>query len=114
MTKIVGVAFALVLAIFLFTPSPATACQSCGVQVWDPDCNHNGCTYCAACDICCGGKPWAGGNCALWCGGGALASAGPVVTEQEISTSADAPAPSDVPAFLAAPAMSECSAAVSQ
>ena len=74
MRKTMGIGLVLV-AVLLFAPLQASACKSClNPGFWDPNCAHSGCTYCAACSICCGGNPGAGGNCALYCGGPALAS----------------------------------------
>lgn len=74
MRKILGIGLVLVAAL-LFVPLEAAACKSCdNPAFWDPNCSHSGCTYCAACSICCGGDPGAGGNCSLYCGGAAPAS----------------------------------------
>jgi hypothetical protein len=73
MKKILGVGFVLVA--LLFVPLEVEACKTCDVPAfWDPNCAHPGCTYCAACSICCGGDPGAGGNCELYCGGAASAN----------------------------------------
>jgi hypothetical protein len=75
MRKVLAAIFVLV-AVALLAPAPASACRTCDVpSFWDPNCSHSGCTYCAACDICCGGDPAAGGNCAEYCGGPAFKSA---------------------------------------
>ena len=69
MRKILRIGLVLVAAL-LFVPFEAAACKSCdNPGFWDPNCAHAGCTYCAACSICCGGDPGAGGNCQLYCGG---------------------------------------------
>src|SRR5262249_51614656 len=85
-------------ALFLI-PSPAAACKSCEVpSFWDPNCNDPGCTYCAACTICCGGDPNAGGNCAIFCDGPLLLSA-----ERNFSPlDAGSRATADAPTFLTA------------
>lgn len=96
MRKILGIGLVLISAL-LFVPLDAAACKSCDVPAfWDPNCANPGCTYCAACSICCGGDPGAGGNCELYCGGASQASTGTLDLSQlflnQLEMSSEAPA----------------------
>jgi hypothetical protein len=108
MKRIFGVVLALVLVCTLFlAPSRAAACRTCDVTgFWDPNCSHTGCTYCAACEICCGGDPEAGGNCSEYCGGAAL-----LIQGSQISSVNLAEMPSELPDFLTTLSSQGCSTA---
>jgi len=105
MRKVFGTVLVFV-AVALFAPALASACRTCDVpSFWDPNCLHSGCTYCAACDICCGGDPGAGGNCELYCGGAALRS-----TQSSLSRIfLKADGQDQTAGFLLQPVSSQCS-----
>jgi len=108
-TKMLGVGLVLVVALF-FAPSKASACRTCdNPAFWSPNCALS-CSYCAACTICCGGDPGAGGHCAEYCGGPDFASTG---TALNFSPSSLTPvqSPNETPEFLATTPGGECSAA---
>jgi len=70
MRNVLGLVLVLAIATLVLGPSPAVACRSCdNPSFWGPGTCSQGCTYCTACNICCGGDPNAGGNCEFYCGG---------------------------------------------
>lgn len=106
MRKVFGTVFVLV-AVSLFAPARASACRTCDVpSFWDPNCLHSGCTYCAACDICCGGDPGAGGNCELYCGGAAFGSAQSSLSRIFLKVDSQ---PDQIAGFLLQPVSAQCS-----
>jgi hypothetical protein len=111
MRKVLGIGLVLV-GMLLLVPFQAAACRTCDdVSFWSPNCAL-GCSYCAACTICCGGDPNAGGNCTTFCGGGGdqfSPGAGQSSTQivfQPADTS------SEIPAFLADRSSDRCSPAL--
>lgn len=108
MRKILGIGLVLVAALVL-VPLEAAACKTCdNPGFWDPNCAHSGCTYCAACSICCGGDPGAGGNCSLYCGGALQASAGTHDFQRFLD---GIERPNEAPGFLTTTSTAGCSSA---
>jgi hypothetical protein len=96
MRKVLGLLFFLAIGVLVLVPAPAAACRSCdNPEFWGPGTCSQGCTYCTACAICCGGDPNAGGNCEFYCSGGAIEAA---------------VAPLQISEVLTTPATAQCSA----
>jgi hypothetical protein len=108
MRKVFG-AILILVGVLVLLPSPAAACRSCDVpEFWVPGCASTGCSYCAACNICCGGDPNAGGNCAEYCGGAAPKSSGLSLPEIFLKPG---DVPGQVPGFLINLSSTTCSSA---
>lgn len=107
MKKVSGTALVF-MAVLLLAPALASACRTCDEpSFWDSNCQDIGCTYCVACSTCCGGDPEAGGNCELYCGGGAFRSTqGSSLSRIFLKRDSQ---PDQAPGFFSQPASTQCS-----